>query len=210
MKKTFYGTNIPNPYYDQTHPTPSLILVGGSIFRRLESFGMSLEDVADPDKMYGVLTPREFNLFYTLCDFTYPIYPRLSDLLGSDFLPFNKYSIISQKEQQPTETSRKYIDDLRYCNHELMPHEAISLQLGYSIEKVPEQLAFSLSLIGENLFAGIISEHVNESVEQYDYNVCNETCDKLNENYGSRWVANTKAFSSLIRLSQLSALNRNS
>lgn len=201
---------IPSSYLLKAETQPRLIIVGEGILQRLESFGLNIEDVTNPDKLYGILTPREFNTFYNVCDFTTPGYGKLTDLLGMDFTPFNRYSLISEKEQHPTEASKKYLDTLRLMPVDLEAFEVVGFQLGYSIDKVPEQLDIQFKLIGSNLYAGIIREAEPTSSERYLYNVCNTASQKLYENYGSRWVAKTRVFSELVRLSQLSALNRNS
>ena len=201
---------IPSSYLLKADVQPRLIIVGDVILQLLHSFCLTIEDVIDPDKLYGILTPREFNTFYNVCDFTTPGYGRLTDLLGMDFTPFNRYSLINEKEQRPTEVSAKYLDSLRLTSVTLEPFEVTGFQMGYSIDKVPEQLSIDFKLIGENTYAGIIHESEPTSSERYVYNVCNTACDKLYENYGSRWVAKTRVFSELVRLSQLSALNRNS
>ena len=215
MNNTFLGNYpVPNPiplsYQTKDQEQPRLIVVGAGVLQRLQSFGLTIDDVADPDKMFGIFTPREFNTFYNVCDFTTPGYSQLANLLGMDFLPFNKYSLIGEKEQKPTELSKQYIDMLQYTPFELSPVETLSFQLGYSIDKVPEQLQCDLYAIGENFLACVISEAEPTSSERYLYNVCDTTCNKLYDIYGSRWVTKTRVFSEMVRLSQLSALNRNS
>lgn len=215
MNNTLLGNYpVPNPipysYMVADRTQPTVILIGDSIERRLESFGLNIEDVVDADKMFNILTPREFNTFYNVCDFTTPGYSQLLNILGMDFLPFNKYRLIGEKQQRPTEQSVKYIDTLNYTPVNLTPQEVLTFQLGYSIDKVPEQLNIEFKNIGENLFVGIISQSEPVSSERYIYNVCDTACNKLYDIYGSRWVAKTRVFSELVRLSQLSALNRNS
>jgi hypothetical protein len=215
MNNTVLGNYpVPNPiplsYQTKDQQQPRLIIVGEGVLQRLHSFGLTIDDVADPDKMFSIFTPREFNTFYNVCDFTIPGYSQLADLLGMDFLPFNKYSLIGEKELKPTEESKKYIDMLQYTPFELSPVEALTFQLGYSIDKVPERLQIDLKCIGDNFFACIISEAEPTSSERHLYNVCDTACNKLYDIYGSRWVAKTRVFSEMVRLSQLSALNRNS
>lgn len=215
MNNTVLGNYpVPNPiplsYQTKDQQQPRLIIAGEGVLQRLQSFGLMIDDLADPDKLFNIFTPREFNTFYNVCDFTTPGYSQLANLLGLDFLPFNKYSLIGEKELKPTELSKKYIDMLRYTPLELTPVEVLSFQFGYSIDKVPEQLQFDLKCIGDNSFVGIISEAEPTGSERHLYNVCDTACNKLYDIYGSRWVAKTRVFSELVRLSQLSALNRNS
>lgn len=201
---------IPSSYLTKNVNPPKLMLLGDGVLRRLESFGMQLEDVIDPDKMFGILTPREFNTFYTMCDFAAVGYSQLMNIFGNDFLPFNKYSLISEKEQKPTETSAKYLDQLRFSDSNIDPVVGLSFILGYSIDKVPEQLDVELKYVQDGLLLGIVRTAEPQGTERYIYNVCNTACNKLYEIYGFRWVAKTRVFSELVRLSQLSALNRNS
>lgn len=215
MNNTVLGNYpVPNPiplsYLTKDQQQPRLIIVGDGVLSRLQSFGLCIDDIADADKLFDIFTPREFNTFYNVCDFTTPGYSQLMDVLGMDFLPFNKYSLIGEKEQKPTDISKRYIDMLQYTPVTLSPIEVLSFQLGYSIDKVPEQLSIELKCIGDNLFACIIREAEPCGSERHLYNVCEIACNKLYENYGSRWVAKTRVFSELVRLSQLSALNRNS
>lgn len=215
MNNTFLGNYpVPNPIPDsyriQDKVQPELILVGEGVLSRLVSFGMEIEDVLDFDKLYSIFTPREFNTFFSTCDFTMSGYSTLSELFITDFTPFNRYSVITEKQQRPTELSPRYIDMLHYHPVELEPHEALSFQLGYSIDKIPEQLDVQLYCIGDNIFAGVLSVRENDSKERYLYNVCENACSKLYEIYGLRWVAQSRVYSELVRLSQLSALNRNS
>ena len=201
---------IPNNRAKIQNEQLTLILAGAGILRRLESFGLTMEDIVDPDKVYEVLTPREFTTFYTMCDFTQPGYSSLLNILATDFFPFNKYSLLSEKKLSPTEISKKYIDELNYATTNIDPITGLSFMLGYSIDKVPEQLTVEFVLLKDNLFLGFIKELDPVSTERYIYNVCDTACNKLYEIYGSRWVASTRVFSELVRLSQLSALNRNS
>ena len=201
---------IPSSYLVNNQSQPRLIIIGEGVLNRLNSFGLAIDDLADPDKLFNIFTPREFNTFYNVCDFTTPGYGRLPDLVGMDFLPFNKYSLIGEKQQHPTEVSKKYIDMLQYTPFELSPVEVLSFQLGYSIDKVPELLNFEMKFLGDNLFVGIVSEPEPMGSERHLYNVCDTACKKLHDIYGLRWVAKTRIFSELIRLSQSSALNRNS
>lgn len=200
---------IPSSYLAKNSNPPRLMLIGEGVLRRLESFGLTIEDVIEPDKMFDIFTTREFNTLYSMADFTAPGYSQLMYIFGNDFLPFNKYSLISEKEQKPTVTSVRYLDELR-LGQQPDPVTGLSFILGYSIDKVPEQLDLELKLIQDGLFLGIVRESEPKGTERYIYNVCDTACNKLYEIYGSRWVAKTRVFSEMVRLSQLSALNRNS
>lgn len=205
---------IPDLYATWKNVAPKVFVVGKKTLSRLQSFGMEIEDILDMDKMYEIFTPREFVMIYEAMDITAPGYSTICDLLQFDFVPFNKFSLISEKERAPTEVSKKYVDQLRFGTQYSEALDIIKFQLGNAsniIDKVPQHLIVDLVKIDNDVFALVING-VREEIthERYLYNVCSDLCHKLFNHYGLKHTVKTRLFSEMIRVSQLSALNQNS
>lgn len=209
---------VPNPiparYAAWKEELPKIFVVGEKTLERLRSFGMEIEDILDMDKVYEVFTPREFEKIYNLMNFAMPGYSTLCDLLALDFQPYDKVNLIAQKNQAPTEVSKRYMDQLQFGAELPSALDTIQFQLGNwgnSIEKVPEHLIVDLVKIDKDIFALVLKGVADPSSrERYLYNVCNDLCQKLFNHYGLKQTVKTRLFSEMIRLSQLSALNQNS
>ena len=154
---------VPNPiparYAAWKEELPKIFVVGEKTLERLRSFGMEIEDILDMDKVYEVFTPREFAMIYNSMNFTMPGYSTLCDLLALDFQPYDKVNLIAQKNQAPTEVSKRYMDQLQFGAELPSALDTIQFQLGNwgnSIEKVPEHLIVDLVKIDKDIFALVL------------------------------------------------------